>query len=64
MPNDSPQFSLDAAYELKLNKMSSFFDPFPDIADIRVRVASTKSPTHERPPYREFGFEVPEYFCI
>jgi len=42
--------------------MSSFFDAFPDIADIRVRVSSTKSPIHERPPYREFGFEVPEYF--
>jgi hypothetical protein len=40
----------------------SFFNAFLDIADIRVRVSSAKSPIHERPPYREFGFEVPEYF--
>jgi len=44
------------------NEMNSFFNAFPDIADIRVRVSSTKSPIHERPPYREFRFEVPEYF--
>src|SRR5438105_13585477 len=38
----------------------SFSDEFPDIADIRIRVSSTKSPIHERPPYREFGFEAPK----
>ena len=27
-----------------------FFDAFPDIADIRVRVSSTKSPIHEMIP--------------
>jgi hypothetical protein len=39
----------------------SFSDEFPDIADIRIRASSTKSPIHERPPYREFGFEAPKY---
>jgi hypothetical protein len=60
MPNDSAQFELSlcspdfgnakrqsnqAAYEVtRPTKMRSFFDAFPDIADIRVRVSSTKSP--------------------
>src|SRR5437667_10128085 len=42
--------------------MNSLTERFPNVADVHFKVASTRSPIHERPPFQEFELDsIPEY---